>query len=452
MTDMSAPTPEIRYARTPGGVNIAYEVLGNGPFDLVFVPGYASNLQWHWELPSYARFLERLASFARLIVIDRRGTGLSDRYSVQDLPPLEDLADDLGVVLDIVGSERPALFGAEDGGEICCMFAATRPGRVRSLVLYSMDPGGGASGWTPEESEAFWNDLFERVDHHWGTRDYVDWDISLGNPSRAKDEAFLRWYEAHLRLSASPATAEALLQNFRATDVTGILPSIGAPTLVLHRAGDRLDPLGESEVVARLIPDAKLVVLPGDHHYWAIDNDDIVDEVQQFLTGSRPAPVSERILSTVLFTDIVGSTEKAAELGDERWTGLLAEHDAKVRTEIEQARGREIATAGDGFLATFDGPARGVRCARAIGGSVTELGLEVRAGVHTGEIEVTGDDVGGIAVHIGARVTALAGPNEVLVSSTVKDLVAGSGLVFEDAGEHELKGVPDRWRLFKVVG
>jgi class 3 adenylate cyclase len=433
-------------------VHIAYEVLGDGPGDLVFIPGYASNLQWHWQLPSYARFLDRLASFARLIVVDRRGTGLSDRYSIDDLPPLEDLADDLEAVLDAVGSERSALFGAEDGGVLCCMFAATRPARVSSLVLYSTDPGGDADGATPAAADAFWDGLLDRIRNEWGTRSFAEYDLSTSNPARLGDDAFVEWFTAHLRLSASPATAEALMQNFRITDVRDILPSIAAPTLVLHRADDGLEPVRESEVLADRIPDARLVVLAGNDHYWMVGNDDIADEIQQFLTGSRPAPAVERVLSTVMFTDIVGSTTTAVELGDARWRELLSAHRLRARELIAGSRGREVDTAGDGFLATFDGPARAVRCALSIIEAVRELGIQVRAGVHTGEVESFGDEVTGIAVHIGARVAALAGPSQVLTTSTVKDLTAGSGLVFEDAGEHELKGVPDRWRLYRVAG
>ena len=373
---------------------------------------------------------------------------MSDRYSPEDLPPLEDLTDDLEVVLDAVGSDRPALFGAEDGGYICSLFAATRPERVRALVLYAMDPGGDASAWGAEQ----WADLFEHVDRSWGTREYALWDVRLMIPSHSDDEAFVSWYEAHLRLSASPATAEALLRSYMETDVTGILPSIGAPTLLIHRTDDRVEPIEESRAIARLIPNAELVELAGDAHYWVIDSDDIADEIETFVTGVRPAPQTERVLSTVLFTDIVDSTRTAAELGDERWRGVLDAHHDIVRTEIVRFSGSEVDTAGDGFLATFDGPARAVRCARSVSRAVERLGIRIRAGVHTGEIEVSSDDVKGIAVHIGARVAAMAGPSEVLVSQTVKDLTAGSGLAFEDAGEHELKGVPDHWRLYRVVG
>jgi len=440
------PVPQIRYVKTPAGVNIAYAVLGDGPFDLVFVPGYASNLQWHWELPSYARFLERLASFSRLIVIDRRGTGLSDRYSPEDLPPLEDLSDDLEAVLDEVGSERAALFGAEDGGYICCMLAATHPDRVRAMVLYAMDAGGEASGWTPAD----WAELFDHVTREWGTRAYVRWELSTMSPGRSHDEAFLAWYEANLRLSASPATAEAILRNFLETDVTALLPAIAAPTLVLHRADDRFEPVEESRFVTDAMPNAQLVELAGDAHYWVIDNDDLADEVEVFLTGSRPPPQTERVLATILFTDIVESTRRTAELGDAAWKEVLATHDELAIAEIERSRGRYVHSTGDGLVATFDGPARAVRCAQAIGDGVRHLGLEIRAGCHTGEIELAGEDVRGLAVHIAARVADLSRPSEVLVSSTVKDLVVGSGLRFEDAGEHELKGVPDTWRLYRV--
>ncbi|HEY5859784.1 MAG TPA: adenylate/guanylate cyclase domain-containing protein, partial [Actinomycetota bacterium] len=338
-----------------------------------------------------------------------------------------------------------------DGGCICALFTATRPDRVRSLVIYSMDPGEGTSARPPAESEAFWEELFERIDRSWGTREYASWDLGISNPAHADDEALVSWHEAHLRLSASPATADALLRNYRDTDVTGILPSIGAPTLVLHRTDNRLEPIEQSRLIARLIPNAELVELDGDDHYWVVNNDDIADEIETFLTGARPAPRSERVLSTVLFTDIVDSTRTAAQLGDERWRGVLDAHHEIVRAELDRFAGAEVDTAGDGFLATFDGPARAVRCATSISSAVERLGIRVRAGVHTGEIEVSSDDVKGIAVHIGARVAAMAGPSDVFVSQTVKDLTAGSGLVFEDAGEHELKGVPDRWRLYRVM-
>ena len=440
--------PEVRYARN-GDVAIAYQVLGDGPVDLLFVPGFASNLLWNWQLPLYARFLTSLASFSRLIVIDRRGTGLSDRFSPDDLPPLETLAEDLGVVLDAVGSPRAALFGCEDGGLTCSLFAATHPDRSRALVLYSMSPGRYEGGWSDET----WQAYLDAVATGWGTRSFAMYDYRQIAPSHLEDRAIQDWYVAYLQLGASPAAARALLRLYRETDVRSILPSIRVPTLVLHREGNDWEPNESSRITARLIPDARLVEPPGADHAWFLgDVDALVAEVRAFLTGSRSVPDVDRVLSTVLFTDIVGSTERATELGDRAWRELLGRHDDRLRAELTHFGGREIDTAGDGFFATFDGPARAVRCAHASAEAVRELGIEIRAGVHTGEVELEGDDVRGIAVHIGARVAALAGRSEILVSSTVKDLVAGSGLVFEDAGEHELKGVPDRWHLYRVAG
>ncbi len=445
-------SPDVHYAKTPQGVHIAYQVVGDGPIDMLFVPGYASNLQWQWELPSYARFLERLASFSRLIIVDRRGAGLSDRFSPEDLPPLEDLADDLEVVLDTVGSSRTALFGAEDGGLICCMLAARRPERVSALIVYGMLTGGPEATRTQEERDAFWEELLMRVDTSWGTVEYARWDLGLSNPSRVDDEALIGWLTVAQRLAASPGAAGAFLRLYHQTDVRGLLPAIGTPTLVLHRVDDRLDPIGNARVTASLVAGAKLVELPGDDHNWVVsETDDIVEEVEEFITGARQSVTADRVLATVLFTDVVGSTDRVSAIGDRAWRELLELHNQVIRRELQRFGGRERGTAGDGFFATFDGPARAVRCALAAVDEMEPLGIEIRAGVHAGEVELADDNVRGIAVHIGARVSALAGPQEVLVSSTVKDLVAGSGLAFEDAGEHELKGVPDRWHLYRVV-
>ena len=443
-------TPRICYARN-GEVSLAYQVLGEGQVDLLFVPGFASNLIWNWELPSYARFLRTLASFARLIVVDRRGSGLSDRLSPADQPALEVLADDVGVVLDAVGSEQAALFGTQDGGLICSMYAATRPERVHRLILYTVDPGVETweKAWTSEQA----NEYLKRAIEGWGTEEYARWHLGPRAPSVADDPRTLEWYSASIALASSPGSAVALLRIYFETDARSVLASIRVPTLLLHRTHDSHETVEESRFVSRLIPGAQLVELPGEDHHWFVgDTDSIAGAVQEFVTGARHTLDQDRVLATVLFTDIVGSTEKAAALGDYAWRELIGAHHEKVRRELEIFRGVEIDTAGDGFLATFDGPARAVRCAAAIGEAVRDLGLEIRAGCHTGEVELTADGVGGIAVHIGARVAALAGPSEVLVSSTVKDLVAGSGLTFEDAGEHELKGVPDRWRLYRVMG
>ena len=439
--------PEVRYARN-GDTAIAYQVVGDGPLDLVYVPWFGSNLRWHWELPSYARALERLASFSRLIMVDRRGTGLSDRFSPRDLPPLETLIEDLTVVLDDVGSEQASLFGCEDGGLTCSLFAATYPERTQSLVLYGMGPGDVGAGWTDD----LWEEYIDRASREWGTGSFSLYDLEQTTPTLAHDPEFQAWYTTALQLGTSPASAEALIRIYKDTDIRSVLGSIRVPTLVLRRAGSQFEPVSQTRAVAKLIPDARLVELAGIDFTWYVgDVVSLVDEIEEFLTGTRQRQDVDRVLATVLFTDIVGSTEKAAELGDAQWKELLAEHNARVRKELTRFRGREIDNAGDGFLATFDGPARAARCAQAIADTVRKLGIDIRAGCHAGEVELIRDDVRGIAVHIGARVAAMAGPGEVLVSSTVKDLVAGSGLTFEDAGDHELKGVPDRWHLYRVV-
>jgi len=444
--------PETRYVKTSGGVHIAYQVLGDGPIDLVYLPGYASNVQWLWELPANARFLGRLAEFSRLIVMDRRGTGLSDRFSPEDLPPLEVLAADLLAVLDEVGSDTAVLFGSEDGGFTCAMFAATQPTRTRALIFYGSDPGLGKSDhWLTAERQAWRDELLRRADEEWGTRIWTEWDIGTCNPRLLADSAFMDWYGSFLRFSASPAAAVALLKLSYDTSVWDVFPALQAPTLVLHRTDDPLEPIENARAAAAAIPGARLVELPGALHYLFEDTDPIVDEIEEFLTGARRPPASDRVLATMLFTDIVGSTQKAADVGDEAWKRLLMQHRERTRRQLALHRGIERDTAGDGFFATFDGPARAVHCALAIATAVREVGLEVRAGVHTGEVEMAGDEVAGLSVHTGARIASLAGPSEVLVSSTVKDLTAGSGLTFEDAGEHELKGVPDRWHLYQVV-
>ncbi|MBA3689941.1 MAG: adenylate/guanylate cyclase domain-containing protein [Actinobacteria bacterium] len=444
--------PEVQYARN-GDVALAYQVLGEGPIDLVFLPAFINNVEIVWESPQYSRFLRRLASFSRLIFMDRRGTGLSDRFSPADLPPLEVLMDDLAVVLDAAGSEHTALFGYSDSGCLCAMFAATHPDRVSALVLYAVAAAGVATEdfpwqWSPDE----WDDYFRDLASGWGTRAYADKVVPWFQPSLADDERHKAWWARFMRQAASPNSVEAIERIWHLIDIRPILPTIQVPTLVLHRTDDQVEYVQAGRDVAERIPGARFIELAGgDDAPWAGDQETVLDEVEQFLTGKRHMPEIDRVLATVLFTDIVGSTKKAAALGDGRWGELLTLHHERVRAELERFRGREIATAGDGFLATFDGPARAVLCGQAIAEAVHDLGIEVRAGAHTGEIELDGDDVRGIAVHIGARVGALAEPSEVLVSSTVKDLVAGSGLSFEDAGEHELKGVPDRWHLYRVV-
>ena len=436
--------PEVRYARS-GEVNIAYQVVGEGPIDLVLVPGFISHLELDWDEPRSAHFLRRLASFSRLIRFDKRGTGLSDRPG--GLPDLETRMDDVRAVLDAVGSDRAALFGYSEGGPMSVLFAGTYPERTTALVLYGTyakrrDPDDDYP-WAPtwEVRQAY----AEEIERHWG------WEADMQRMSPSADEAMARWWAARARAAASPGAARDLILMNSQIDVRALLPAIRVPTLVLHRSGDRDSRPEEGRYIAERIPGARFVELSGDDHFPCIDPDQILDEVEEFLTGVRRAPAADRVLATVLFTDIVGSTERAAQLGDHAWLELRDAHHAAVRRELDRYRGREVETAGDGFLATFDGPARAIRCATAISESVRELGLEVRAGLHTGECELVEGKVGGIAVHLGARVAARAGPSEVLVSSTVKDLVAGSGIVFEDRGAATLKGVPGEWRLHAVV-
>ncbi len=432
-----------------GEVNIAYQVVGEGPLDLVFVSGWVSNLDLMWEDPSYARFLRRLASFSRLILFDKRGTGLSDRVPETDLPTLEARMDDVRAVLDAAGAERAALLGHSEGGPMCLLFAATYPERTNALVLIGtyarrLIGEGYPFGATPEAYDAF---LAEIADG-WGG----PVGLEVRAPSLADDERFRTWWSDYLRMSASPGAALALTRMNGQIDVRPALRTIEVPTLVVHRSGDRALPVEGARYIAERIRDVRLVELPGDDHLPFVgDQDAILDEIEEFLTGARRGAESDRVLATVLFTDIVGSTERAVELGDRDWRDLLDSHHVLVRRELERWRGTELATAGDGFLATFDGPARAIRCACGVRDAVRGLGLEIRAGLHTGECEVRGDTIAGIAVHIGARVAALAAAGEVLVSSTVKDLVAGSGIEFDERGEHDLKGVPGRWQLYSVA-
>lgn len=436
-----------RYAQS-GGVSIAYQVVGEGGLDLVLVPGWISHVEFMWEQPLVARFLSRLASFSRLIIFDKRGTGLSDR--VAELPTLEQRMDDVRAVMDASGSEGAALLGMSEGGPMSALFAATYPDRTSALVLYgamaktiwSEDHPFGADPEVVRHSR-------EGIEHYWGTG--ISSEVFA--PSVADDERFRDWWARFERQGASPGAMRALFEMYAEIDVRHVLPAIRVPTLVLHRRGDRAVNWRASRYIADRVPGARFVLLPGiDHFSPAGDADALLDEIEEFLTGARHGPEIDRVLATVMFTDIVESTRRAAELGDRRWRDLLDAHHRLVRRELERYRGREVKTMGDGFLATFDGPARGIRCGSAICEGVRTLGIDVRTGLHTGECELIGGDVGGIAVHIAARVAAEAGPGEVLVSSTVKDLVAGSGIRFAERGTHRLKGVPDEWRLFAVAG
>jgi class 3 adenylate cyclase len=433
-------------------VAIAYQVVGDGPIDLVYLPPLVSNLDWQWEYPPHTRFLERLASFSRLIVIDRRGWGCSDRVAPGSFPPLEVVADDMITVLDAVGSTRSALFAGSEAGWGASIAAATYPDRISALILYQAAVTYARTEETPwnlspgevRADEEYWRDA--------GTVGLAEDWIRVMEPSLAGDRAATEYLAKMFRGTIGPGGGLAEVRRYSATDIRAILPSVQAPTLVLCRPANKTTWARNGPLLASKIPGARLVELPGaDYLPWVGESEALLDEIEEFLTGVRPVPESDRVLATVLFTDIVDSTKTAADLGDARWKALLARHDEAARSEIARHRGTYIHTTGDGLLATFDGPARAVRCARAIADAVRSFGLEVRAGCHTGEIEVTEADVQGIAVHIGARVAALAAPSEVLVTSTVKDLVAGSGLAFEEAGEHELKGVPARWRLYRVV-
>ena len=443
--------PETRYAKTADGVHVAYQVVGDGPIDMVFVMGWVTNIEVMWEEPNFARFLDRLASFSRLILFDKRGVDLSDRVPEDRLPDLETRMGDVRAVMDAVGSERAVVFGVSEGGPMSMVFAATYPERTIALLLY-----GTQADFTIREPE-YKEDpaaYLKRTEEEWGTLEFARGEIEgWGAPGHGSDEQLVGWFASYMRRSASPGAAVALERMNRQINATSALASIHVPTLVIARPGDLDFRIEQVRDMARRIAGAKLVELPGREHLpWVGDKDAILDEVEGFVValGDEEAEL-DRALATVLFTDVVASTQKAAELGDRRWKDLIEEHHRRVRGQLARYRGVEVDTAGDGFLATFDGPARGVRCARSIVDAVAPLGIEVRAGVHTGEVETIDDKVGGMAVVIGARIGASAGPSEVLVSQTVKDLVAGSGLSFEDAGEHELKGVPDRWRLYRVT-
>ncbi|TMG83166.1 MAG: adenylate/guanylate cyclase domain-containing protein [Betaproteobacteria bacterium] len=437
--------PQTRFTRS-GNVHIAYQVVGEGPLDLVFVPGWVSHVELAWEEPTLASFLERLASFSRLIVFDKRGTGLSDRVPDIQLPTHEERMDDIRAVMDAAGSQRAAVFGFSEGGNLAALFAAMYPQRTTALITcgsFAKRIWAPDYPWapTPEQRERD----YEVVARDWGGA----MDLANYVPSKVDDEAFMRRLATYFRRAASPGAAVALMRMNTQIDIRAVLPAIRVPTLVLQRVGDLDTNVEEGRFLARHIPGARLVELPGaDHLAWVGDQDAILDEIQEFLTGVRPVSDIDRVLATVLFTDIVGSTETAARLGDRAWRVLLDSHHALVRKELARFRGHEVNTTGDGFLATFDGPARAIHCAFAVRDGARALGLATRAGLHTGEIEQAADDVRGIAVHIGARVAAAAGAGETLVSSTVKDIVAGSGIVFADRGAHTLKGVPGEWRLY----
>jgi class 3 adenylate cyclase len=436
-------TPETRYAHS-GDLRIAYQTVGSGPLDLVFVFGFVSNLEFVWEDPAMARFFSRLAGFSRLILFDKRGTGLSDR--VAGIANLEERMDDVRAVMDAAGSDRAALLGFSEGGPMSLMFAATYPERVHALALY------GSYARHPTLSAENIEQHAELIHKLWGTGEY---SVRFFNPSMRSNELAVQNFARRERLSASPSAAVSILRMNSEIDARHILPAIRVPSLVLHRVADVRITAGAGKYLAANIPNAKYVELPGSDHLLYQDRDiadRVVEEVEEFFTGSRSAPEADRVLATVLFTDIVDSTKRAAELGDREWRTLLDQHDQTVRQQFARFRGNEVKNLGDGFMVTFDGPARAVRCAAAISDSVRPLGIAVRSGLHTGEIELKRDDVAGIAVHIAARVAAEAKAGEIVVSSTVRDLVAGSGLRFQDRGIRALKGLPEEVHLYSVEG
>lgn len=439
--------PATWYARN-GSVHLAVQTFGRGDLELVLVPGFVSNVEFPWEHPPYRRFMDRLASFARVTVYDKRGSGLSD--PLDSAAGFDQHLDDLAAVIDAAEAGRPVLFGWSEGAAVAALYAAHHPDAVESLVLYGAFPKLLAASDYPEgvDPQAF--ELIMRgLDESWGE------GISLTflAPEKLADEAFRRWWGKYERVSASPGLAASALRLDSEFDLRDVLPAIHVPTLLINRLDDSGVPIAGARLMAERIPDARLAELPGTIHWpWMGDTDAVVAEIEEFLTGRREPPEPDRALATVLFTDIVSSTERATELGDQRWRHLLEDHDAVCVREVERHDGRWVKSTGDGLLATFSRPANALRCARVLGEALSRQGIEARAGVHTGEIELLGEDVAGIAVHIAARVCALAGARQTLASRTVKDLVVGSGIEFAEMGTRELKGVPGQWELFALTG
>lgn len=435
--------PATHYAKS-GDVCVAYQIFGGGPIDLVFVPGWISHLDLWWDSPVTAGWLERFGRFARVIMFDKRGTGLSDRDC--GLPGVDQRMDDIRAVMDAAGSNRAAILGISEGGSLAALFAASHPDRCQALVLHGAFAK--FTSWFPTQDEL--DAFFDYVREKWGSGD----NMALFSQSRKEDQAYRMWWGRRERAAASPSTAIALMKMNSEIDISGILPAVRVPTLVIHRSNDTVVDIDGGRQLATLIPHAQFLESPGkDHTPWTGDDvDALAERIEEFLTGSKPAERSDRMLTTVLFTDIVESTARAEALGDRRWRDLLEAHNKVVRAELERFRGSEVRFTGDGFLTTFDGPARAIRCGLAIAEGVRPLGIDVRIGLHTGEVNFSGGDVHGIAVHIAARVAALSGAGETLVSRTVKDLVAGSGISFKDFGIHALKGIPEEWQLFRAIG
>ena len=434
--------PEVRYARC-GDIHIAYMVFGEGAIDLVWMPGFISHVEHWWDDPSQVRLYRRLGRFARVVMFDKRGTGLSDRFS--NPPTMEERMEDVHAVMQAAGMARAAVIGVSEGGSLAVLFAATYPDRCQALVLYGAFAR--FRSWFPSDQalQAF----FDYVDGNWGSGE----SLPRFAPSRQNDAAYRRWWGRFERLGGSPSAVKAIMRLNSEIDVSQVLPTIRVPTLVLHRTGDPTVSVDGGRELAQQIPGARLLELPGEDHLPSLgDMEAVADAIEEFLTGEKPESIADRVLATVVFTDIVDSTRRAESLGDRRWHDLLAAHDSAVRRELARFRGTEIKSLGDGFLASFDGPARAVRCVQAIIEAAASLGLEVRAGLHTGEVELDAGDLRGLAVNIASRVIDLAGPGEAIVTRTVKDLIAGSGIRFEDFGVHSLKGVPDEWPLYRAVG
>ena len=444
VTDM----PRTSYARTDDGVHIAYQSVGDGPPDVVYANSFMGHIEVSWEYPPAVSFYERMATFSRLVLFDRRGTGLSDPITGDFT--IEVRTDDIRAVLDAEGLDSAVLLGSSEGAASSAYFTATHPERVAALILFSpwtgaLDADEHPWAWHPEFVKLF----LDALDDAWA--DPSGAATSMLNPSLASDADARAWYARYFRLSASPSLVRTLMSYNALVDLAGLLPTIQVPTLVLHRTDETWINVGYGRYMADAIPNAKLVELPGtDHYIWEQNSEEVVEEIEEFLTGVRRGREPQRTLKTLLFTDIVGSTDRAHELGDERWRQLLDRHESSLRRQVARFNGQFVKSTGDGMLASFDGPARAIRCAVAIRESTRALGLDVRVGVHAGEVEIRGDDIGGISVHTAARVQALAQPAEILVTRTVTDLVAGSGIRFSDRGEHELKGVPGTWRLLAV--
>ena len=437
--------PVARYAKS-GDLHIAYAVAGDGPIDLVWVPPWISQVEYLWAEPSLERVMERLTQFARVITFDRRGSGLSD--PLFGAPTLEDQMDDVLAVMDAAGSESAAICGTLEGGPMAALFAATFPERTDALVMYATFA---RATWAPGYEFAWPAEIrdqhMEAGIKQWGQ----GWVAAGVAPSKVQDPGFMEWAGRLERLAASPATIRRIFDLIGEFDVRDVLPSIRVPALVMHRKDDSFIKVDHSRYIASRIPGARYVELEGEDNMFSLgDAEAVLGEIEEFLTGTRHDHEPDRMLATVLFTDICDSTARAAEMGDRGWRFLLERHDALFRQALDRHRGREVKRTGDGFLATFDGPARAIRCAASVAEAMGSLGLQIRAGLHTGELEVMDGDLGGLAVHIASRVMSAAGPNEVLVSGTVKDLVVGSGIDFEDRGERELRGVPGEWRLYAV--